>query len=224
MDAVANPWEQVVHLPDQSIHPLSFSTSIVQIYDNAGGELLILGEPGSGKTTLLLELTRELLSRATKDETHPIPVVFNLSSWAVKRQPLADWLVGELDSKYQVPRKLGQAWIDTNLILVLLDGLDEVGQEHRTACIGAINTYRHDHGIVPTVVCSRTAEYRKQLPHVQLQLRNAVVLEPLTTEQINIYLSSGGEQLEAVRVVLQNDPVLREFATSPLMLNVLKLI
>src|SRR6266487_6704454 len=51
IDAVANPWEQVLHLPDQSIHPLSFSTSIVQIYDNAGGELLILGEPGSGKTT-----------------------------------------------------------------------------------------------------------------------------------------------------------------------------
>src|SRR6266487_7058506 len=42
MDAVANPWEQVLHLPDQPLHPLSFSTSIAQIYDNAGGELLIL--------------------------------------------------------------------------------------------------------------------------------------------------------------------------------------
>src|SRR6266487_1142515 len=126
MDAVANPWEQVVHLPDQSIHPLSFSTSIVQIYDNAGGELLILGEPGSGKTTLLLELTRELLIRATKDETHPIPVVFNLSSWAVKHQPLTNWLVEELNTKYQVPRKLGQVWVEANQIMPLLDGLDEV--------------------------------------------------------------------------------------------------
>src|SRR5947209_447918 len=127
--------------------------------------LFRLEEPGSGKTTLLLKLTRDLLSRATEDETYPVPVVFNLSSWAVKRQSLAAWLVGELNSKYQVPRKLGQWWIATDQILPLLDGLDEVAQEHRATCIGAINAYRHDHGIVPTVVCSRTADYRSQIPH-----------------------------------------------------------
>src|SRR5258708_27922951 len=46
---------------------------------------LILGEPGSGKTTLLLQLARELLDRAEQDETHRMPVVFNLSSWADRK-------------------------------------------------------------------------------------------------------------------------------------------
>ncbi len=61
--------------------------SSASYYDEADGALLILGEPGSGKTTLLLELARDLLDRAEQDETHRMPVVFNLSSWAVKQQP-----------------------------------------------------------------------------------------------------------------------------------------
>lgn len=94
--------------------PLPPGTSITKVYEDAGGELLILGEPGSGKTTLLLELTRHLLDRAEQDDKLQMPVVFNLSSWATKQQPLAQWLVEELMTKYQVPRKLGQAWVNTN--------------------------------------------------------------------------------------------------------------
>ena len=72
-DAVANPWGQDLQELHRPAHPLPSSTSIVQIYDHASGELLILGEPGSGKTTLLLKLTRDLLSRATQDEMYPVP-------------------------------------------------------------------------------------------------------------------------------------------------------
>ena len=44
--------------------------------------MLILGAPGSGKTTLLLELARDLLDQAANDTTHPISVIFPLSTWA----------------------------------------------------------------------------------------------------------------------------------------------
>ena len=73
---------------------------MIQAYDEANGELLILGAPGAGKTTLLLELTRDLLERARLDEFHPIPVIFNLSSWAIKRLSIADWLIEELNTKF----------------------------------------------------------------------------------------------------------------------------
>ena len=66
-------------------------------------QLLILGAPGSGKTTLLLELARDLLDRAVRDPTHPIPVVFPLSTWAESRRPLAEWLVEELYQRYDRP-------------------------------------------------------------------------------------------------------------------------
>ena len=66
---------------DRSPLTLPAGTTIVQVYDRAEGELLILGEPGAGKTTLLLELARVLLERAEQNERLPMPIIFNLSSW-----------------------------------------------------------------------------------------------------------------------------------------------
>jgi transcriptional regulator with XRE-family HTH domain len=220
-DAVENPWHLAIQESNLPPHPLPPGTRITHVYDEANGELLMLGEPGAGKTTLLLELARDLLVRAERDPAHPMPVVFNLSSWAVKRQPLAQWLVEELNAKYQVPRKVGQAWINTDQLLLLLDGLDEVAQAQRSACLDAINRYHEEHHLVPIVVCSREAEYQAQAKRIALQ--RAVVVQPLTPQQIDEYLSSAGESLVAVREVLRADPALQELAATPLMLSVLTL-
>jgi DNA polymerase III delta prime subunit len=218
---LANPWRLVVQEVDHPKQPLPAGTRITEVYDESGGSLLILGEPGSGKTTLLLELARDFLDRARLHETHPIPVIFNLSSWAVKRQPLVAWVLEELNLKYQVPLKLGQSWMRDDQILPLLDGLDEVPSTDRPACVEAINTYRQDHGFLPLVVCSRSADYLALSK--QVLLHSAVTIQPLTSQQIEMYLSSAGEQLAAVRAALHGDPVLQELATTPLMLNVLTL-
>src|SRR5437016_3234807 len=81
-DAIMNPWRLAMQEIDRPARPLSIGTSILQVYDLTDGELLILGEPGTGKTTLLLQLARDLLDRARQNDTHPMPVIFNLSSWA----------------------------------------------------------------------------------------------------------------------------------------------
>ncbi|MFL5657090.1 MAG: tetratricopeptide repeat protein, partial [Ktedonobacteraceae bacterium] len=220
-DAIMNPWRLAVQEVDQPAQPLPTGTSILEVYDQTNGELLILGEPGSGKTTLLLQLARDLLERARLDDTHLMPVVFNLSSWAVKHQPLADWLIEELNTKYQIPRRLGQSWVDGDQILPLLDGLDEVVPASRMACVHAINAYRREHGVVPTVVCSRSAEYLAL--EERMLLRRAVIIQPLTKQQIDDYLASAGEKLAAVRNALRQDPALQELIATPLMLSVLTL-
>jgi serine/threonine protein kinase len=220
-DAVANPWHLILQEPETTPRPLPMGTRITQMYDASERELLILGAPGAGKTTLLLELARDLLERAESNEQHPIPVVFNLSSWAVKRQSLDDWLVEELNIRYLVSPKLAQALVQAEQILPLLDGLDEVGAKERTACIEAINAYRLEHSWQPPVVCSRSADYLAQVGRVRLS--SAVMVQPLTQEQVLDYLSSAGSQLEALRVALQRDPDLQELATTPLMLNILTL-
>jgi GTPase SAR1 family protein len=220
-DALANPWSLIVQETAQAPHPLPSGTHIIQVYEEADGKLLILGEPGSGKTTLLLELARDLLDRAEQDESRPMPAVFNLSSWAEKRQPLIDWLVEELRLKYQVPSQLAKLWLSTNCILPLLDGLDEVNPTHRTACSEAINTYQGEHHLVPLVVCSRSKEYFSQTS--RLRLHNAVTVQPLTVQQVDEYLMSAGEQLTALRTVLHDDTVLLKLATNPLMLSVITL-
>jgi len=219
-EIISNPWRLATQETDQPAHLTPAGTRITQVYAEADGELLILGEPGAGKTTLLLELARDLLERAQQDETCPMPVVFNLVSWAVKRQPIADWLIEELNTKYQVAPRLAQSWVDTDQILLLLDGLDEVPQEHRAACIEAINLFQRAH-LVPLGVCRRSADYLAQ--RMRLGLRSAVVIQPLTREQIDTYLSSAGEQLAGLRVALSKDQALQELATTPLMLSILML-
>jgi len=218
-DALKDSWRLVIQEGQQPVYPLPASTPITRVYEAAYGELLILGEPGAGKTTLLLELARDLIQRALVDETHPMPVVCNLASWARGRQPLSEWLVDELHTTYLVPQKMARKWVRTDQLLILLDGLDEVDETCRKACIMAINAYRTDHKVVPVVVCSRRLEYLDQ--PTQLQLYRAVEIYPLTEQQINAYVSLAGERLEGLRLAFQRDPALLDRASTPLMLSML---
>ncbi len=216
---VDSPWRLLLTEVDPPTRSFPPGTRITQVYDAANGELLILGEPGSGKTTLLLELTRDLLERARYNEKHSIPIIFNLSSWTTRQQSIADWVVEEMTMKYEVPRTVGKLWIDTNQVLLLFDGLDEVNPANRGACIDSINDYRHQHGFVSIVVCSRSEEYLALSK--RLLLRSAMVVQPPTEQQVEKYLESVGEGLHALRLALRSDPVLQEIATTPLMLSIL---
>lgn len=219
-DAVENPWRLEVQETDLPPRTLPEGTRITQVYDLAGGELLILGEPGAGKTTLLLELARDLLARADNNVHYPIPVLFHLSSWAERRQSLTDWLTEELNSKYQVPRKLGHSWIAADQILPLLDGLDEVDYSYRSACIEAINFYRREHGMVSMAVSSRSSDYFAQ--PVRILLHIAVVVQPLTSQQIDEYVarSTAEGTWTDVRQSLLQDPALRVVISTPLILSI----
>jgi hypothetical protein len=219
LSAVANPWKSVLQQPDDPARLTVSGIDILQIFNKAGGELLILGEPGVGKTTLLLELTRDLLDLAEEHESFPIPVVLNLSSWSLKRQPIIDWLVEELNTKYQVPHVLGQSWVIADQLALLLDGLDEVAPEIRPACIKEINDFRKEHGLVPIAIASRGADYLEQ--QQQLLLHSAITVQPLTAKQVDDYLTSAGDPLATMRKALDEDPSLRELAATPLMLSVL---
>jgi hypothetical protein len=220
-EAVRHPTALVAQWPAGQVRTLPASISIDAVFDELDGALLILGAPGSGKTTLLLELTRTLLDRAAKEPDHPMPVVFNLTSWATERLPLAEWLVSELVDRYQIPRKLAQSWVDSEQVLPLLDGLDEVAAPHRQECVGAINAFRAEHGLLQMVVCSRTEEYEQLLARQeQLRLLGAVSIQPLTRQQVAEYLQQAGEPLAGVRAALRDDETLWELLTTPLLLNI----
>src|SRR5215472_4476156 len=180
-DAVDDPL-RVAPRTGEARRPLRPGTTIEAVYRRAGEQLLVLGDPGAGKTTLLLELTRALLEAPP---TGPIPVVFHLASWAEARRPLADWLVEELHRRYGVARRLGRAWIADEQVLPLLDGLDEVVEEHRAGCVAAIDDFLSQHGQLPMVVCCRTGEY--EVLGVKLRLRGAIVIQPLTAAQVERY-------------------------------------
>ena len=219
---VTADWQQPDNLlPDEVFDtPLPLGTNITDVYDEAEGTLLIMGEPGAGKTTILLQLVSDLLLRAQMNGRHPIPVVFSLASWS-GNIALGDWMVNELANRYEVPRRLGQMWLKNGELLPLLDGLDEVEQEQRIACANAINQFRQRYLTLPTVVTCRIKDYEALA--TRLNLAQAIVLQPLSLAQIDQYLGSMGPRLAGLRAALQTDMTLRELAESPLMLSMMTL-
>ncbi len=201
--------------------PLKAGATVSKVFDETDGGLLILGPPGSGRTTTLLELARDLLDRAERDAEQPIPVVFNLVSWAQRRLPLADWLVDELHHSYDVPRRVARRWVDKNSVLPLLDGLDEVATPSRTDCVKKINEFQCARPKLKLVVCSELEEYESL--STRLGLKNAVVLHPLTRDQVRDYLDAMGTPLADVRAALDANPRLWELVQSPLMLSIVTL-
>jgi len=220
-DVVEHPWEKVVGLPDATNRLLGSNKKILDVFDELGRALLILGVPGSGKTITLLELARDLIARAESDPSQPFPVVINLSTWNKPRETLFDWLVDEIRDKYKIPAKFTQTWLEENRLLLLLDGLDEVNAVNRSACVKAINAFARDYGLPGVVVTSRLEEY-SQLP-VRLELHAAILLKPLTDTQISTYLARAGSKLAALQATLQDDPLLRDQAQFPLMLSIMSM-
>jgi len=210
------PWKYTVEVSDAVNPPSLENRDFGAMYD-ATGLLLILGEPGSGKTTTLLDLARFLLDRAGKDIRERVPIVLNLSNW--KKQPLVEWMSGELSEKYRVPTKIARLWLQNNYLLPLLDGLDEVETTLQPDCVAAVNAFIEEFNPSGLVVCCRLNEYR-WLPE-RLKLNGAIGLEPLAADEIEKYLVGGGPKLATLLEAIHTESVLQELAQTPLMLSIM---
>lgn len=220
---VQKPLTGIEEFADNKEAVLPEGTTASKVFEDigAGRTLLILGEPGAGKTITLLKLTESLIARAENDLSQPFPVVMNLSSWAKQRKSISDWLVQELKNIYGASKALGQAWVEQEQLILLLDGLDEVDAQYRADCVKALNQFIQTHGLTEIVVCSRIRDY--EALSERLQLRSAIYVRPLTAEQIDQFLERAGKPLAALRRAIQQDAELQQLASSPLMLSIVSL-
>ncbi|MFK8185269.1 MAG: NACHT domain-containing NTPase [Phormidesmis sp.] len=219
---VQKPWS-ITETRDFSHQEASLvsATQILEVFDlpELSHQLLILGEPGSGKTVMLLELAQGLWQRAKSNKTAPVPVLIDLSSWNDISQSIFDWLLEELQEKYQVSKGLVREWIEANHLLPLLDGFDEVAPQHQAACAYALNDWLLgpiEQQPVGVVICSRQEEYR-QLEKPPLNLYGALQVMPWTEEQVRAYLLELG--LEEVWQEVIQDEALKNVLTKPLFLS-----
>lgn len=219
MQAVRYPWNIRQEATDKALPP---GKSMLEIFQEIGmgRSLLILGAPGSGKTTELLELARQLIERARKDDSQPIPVVFNLSAWQEKYS-FDKWLVDQFGVFYKAPKDIAQSLIKADQVMLLLDGLDEVNKKQRNACIQAINLFRKEQGMISLAVCCRSEEYAEL--DKQLEFEGAIAIQPLTPAQVNAYFAQFGKRIAGLTQLLEKDTILCKLTETPLMLSVMTL-
>ncbi|NCT62259.1 MAG: NACHT domain-containing protein [Microcystis aeruginosa G13-01] len=155
--------------------------------DDIGGQLLILGAAGGGKTTALLSLAEQLVCGALDQPKTVIPALFELSTWRDDKQSIHDWLIEQLYDLHggNRKRKIYEQWLERQILLPLLDGLDELGLERQQKCTVKLNEFARTYPQL--VVCCRVKEF--ETVNMKLRyLRGAVCLQPLADGQIETYL------------------------------------
>lgn len=213
-------WDIDLKIGSRPSFQIPQKAGITQLFDRMGGKLVILGGVGSGKTATLLELAEKLANRAENDVNLPCPVVLNLVARQDDSVAIADWIVEQIQIKYNIPINIIQQWLTEQLLLPLFDGLDEIETARHEGFIQSINQFI-DGEFKPNnlVICGSFEAYKKC--KIRFKLRAAILLKTLTENQIREYLI--GARSREVWYSIEKEPELLKLAKTPLFLNMLTL-
>jgi hypothetical protein len=155
--------------------------------------LVIVGNAGSGKTTLAVLL---LLALVEEPASEHVPVLVSLASWDPSREHLLTWLASRLEQDFVELRAsaygafAARDLVRTGRILPILDGLDEMPEQLRTAAITAIN--RALPATSSIVLTCRTAEYESAVRKGDVITAAALIeTQPLGSDEAVSWLRSG---------------------------------
>jgi TIR domain/NACHT domain/HEAT repeats len=176
--------------------------------------LLLLGAPGSGKTVSIMAFARDAVTRRLADPDAPLPVLAPISTWqSDPPEAFADWLARVVPAL--VDAVSGE--LEGGDVLLLLDGLDELGDERRPTVGEPYDPRPRFLDALPAsnqiVLSCREAEYRTigQLA----ELGGAVTIRPLADEQLRAYL----EPFPRLQTMLDDQPRLKDALRTPLVLS-----
>lgn len=117
-------------------------------------KLFILGKPGAGKTTFL----KYLALRASDGELPFLPLFVPLKQWGDSGSSLLRFLEQQLKACHFPPsRQFVEKLLHEGKSLLLLDGLDEVGEDRRGQVIEAIQQISQEYGRNRFVMTCRIA-------------------------------------------------------------------
>jgi Flp pilus assembly protein TadD len=189
---------------------------LVAALDGAGGPLVLVGAPGSGKTFTARRIVMAFLEGAD-GVGQRLAERFLLSRW--DGTPLPDWLAREWAGRpdYQLDRAEADELIADPSVVLVLDGLDEVPNAQRQACVDTINAFVDVHPSIRLVVCCRSREYRSLAERVES--RRVRWIAPLDPATVATFIAAHGPVAwTRVHEALADDQALRALLNTPLLL------
>ena len=145
---------QDIDLKKKSQQPTNYSKSedAVKVV-NGIKHLVVLGSPGSGKTTLLKHIA--LIALDKKLSIDKLPIFVSIKDWCDSKKTLYDFILEQLDIcgfNENDSKLFLEKLLTSGKALILLDGLDEAGQEvlHIANKIKIFNNKYNDNNFIVT--------------------------------------------------------------------------
>ncbi|NNN34346.1 NACHT domain-containing protein [Streptomyces sp. S3(2020)] len=183
--------------------------------------LVVLGGPGTGKSVLAIRFVIGRLAERQPGE--PVPVIFPLVGWDPRRTGLRDWMATRLATDYPplaAPvddrRLLARALLDSDLVLPVLDGFDELARPAQGEAVRRVNAELE--ADLPLLLTSRHEAWETAVTEGDvLTAAEVVELRPLRLDRAAAHLERTARplRLDDGEVGTVWTPVLNRLTRSP---------
>lgn len=232
---IENPVGPNLDVPlEHAFAPLRLITSdmqeSVELFSHAATSYrcIVLGGPGTGKTTLMKSLVTNIIKgRCHEDLNDLIPVFIVLRNLAKKEHSVEQAIVSAF-AEYHFPgaENFISSALSQGKMLIVLDGLDEVGASREFVAGQILNFCEYDeqreHKNRLIVTCRENSYRTKDL---QSAIPEIVRVEPFANHHIRVFLQGWpghkGRLPMNLYTMIQADPQIRDICRNPLLLTIL---
>lgn len=202
----------------------------VELFSHAAenNRFIVLGGPGTGKTTLMKCICISVLKRHCVPELNDlIPVFVKLRKLAANKHSVEEAIVASFDHHhFPGAEKFIKSALSQGKLLIVLDGLDEVGASRQYVSTQIREFCQHDDQQKyknRVIVTCRENSYRTQ--DLRSVIPNIVRVEPFANFHIRTFLQGWPiyKDRSALKLysLIQSDPQIRDICRNPLLLTIL---